>query len=90
MKQYSKNYEIKNRAKDYLQGKYKAAVLLCFLNVLIPEAARTVINMLLAPFIPAVNLENGISAAAFLPAFASDAVIQLIASSVLGFIPLMT
>lgn len=84
MKQYSKNYEIKNRAKDYLQGRYKAAVLLCFLNVLIPEAARSFINILLAPFIPAVNLENGISAAAFLPAFASDAVIQIIASSVLG------
>lgn len=84
MKQYSKNYEIKNRAKDSLQGKYKSAILLCFLNVLIPGAARTMINMLLSPFIPAVNLENGISIAAFLPAFASDAVVQIIASSALG------
>lgn len=46
MKQYKKPYELKNLAKDKLQGKYGAAVLILFLYSLITTSASLFITML--------------------------------------------
>ncbi|MCM1540228.1 MAG: DUF975 family protein [Blautia sp.] len=46
MKQYKKPYELKNLAKDKLQGKYGAAVLILFLYSLITNCASLFISML--------------------------------------------
>lgn len=44
MKQYQKNYQIRNRAKDMMEGKYGSAVLLLFLSALISGAVQLFIN----------------------------------------------
>lgn len=49
MKQYAKSYELKNRAKDKLGGKYTSAILLSFLGTLIPAAIRMLGNIVFAP-----------------------------------------
>lgn len=46
MKQYKKPYELKNLAKDKLQGKYGTAVLILFLYSLITNGTTLFINML--------------------------------------------
>lgn len=46
MKQYKKPYELKNLAKDKLQGKYGAAVLILFLYSLITGGASLFITLL--------------------------------------------
>lgn len=46
MKRYKKPYELKNLAKDTLQGKYGAAVLILFLYSLITNGASLFINLL--------------------------------------------
>lgn len=46
MKQYKKPYELKNLAKDKLQGKYGAAVLILFLYSLITTSVSLFITML--------------------------------------------
>lgn len=46
MKQYKKPYELKNLAKDKLQGKYGAAVLILFLHSLITSGVSLFITML--------------------------------------------
>ncbi len=45
MKQYKKTYELKNLAKDKLQGKYGGAVLILFLNSLITGGVSMFISM---------------------------------------------
>ncbi len=44
MKQYKKNYELKNAAKDILDGKYGGAVLIFFLSALISGIVRLFIS----------------------------------------------
>lgn len=46
MKQYKKTYELKNMAKDRLQGKYGAAVLILFLYSLITHGVSLFISMI--------------------------------------------
>lgn len=46
MKQYKKSFELKNMAKDKLQGKYGAAVLILFLYSLITNGVSLFISML--------------------------------------------
>lgn len=46
MKQYKKPYELKNMAKDKLQGKYGAAILILFLYSLITGSVSLFINLL--------------------------------------------
>lgn len=46
MKQYKKPYELKNLAKDKLQGRYGAAILILFLNSVITNGVTMFISML--------------------------------------------
>lgn len=82
MKQYAKGYELKNKAKDTLGGKYKTAVPVCLLSVLLPAAARLFVNLFLAPFLP--QLADLGSPTALLCSYAFEIVLSLLLSSVLG------
>lgn len=44
MKQYKKNYELKNTAKDRLEGRYGGAILILFLSAVVSWVARLFIN----------------------------------------------
>ena len=44
MKQYKKNYELKNTAKDRLEGRYGGAILIFFLSAVVSWVARLFIN----------------------------------------------
>lgn len=44
MKQYKKNYELKNTAKDRLEGKYRGAMLILLLSFIISWFARLIIH----------------------------------------------
>lgn len=68
MKQYKKNYELKNAAKDKLEGKYGGAILILLLNQVIAWFAGRLINSLKANTIhsvyamsSSVNAAEGVS-----------------------------
>lgn len=76
MNQYKKRYELKNWAKDLLDGKYGSAVLICFLSSLISFGLTILANS----FIP-------ISAPTFLN-YIGLGIASLILSTVLGILDL--
>lgn len=82
MKQYAKGYELKNKAKDNLGGKYRLAVPVCLLSVLIPGGARLLVNLFLSPFLP--QLTDLGSTAALLSSYAFAIVLSLLLTAVLG------
>ena len=61
MKQYKKCYELKNAAKDKLDGKYSLAVLVCFMSVSIEYA----VSFLIGEFLPSPIRASGISISAY-------------------------
>lgn len=82
MKQYAKSYELKNKAKDMLGGKYGTAVLVSFLAALIPGAVRMLVNLLFSPFMPSAS---DIGNPAFLiPSYLFSMILSLVLSIVLG------
>ncbi len=82
MKQYAKGYELKNKAKDTLGGKYRTAVLFCLLGVLFPAVARLFVNAFLSPLLP--QLTDLGNTTALLSSYAFAIVLSLLMSSVLG------
>ncbi len=80
MKPYKKTYELKNAAKDTLDGKYKTAVLLCFLSFLITEGVSGFVDL----FLPPAMLPEGIS----IPACVIQCIASLLLSWVLGVLQL--
>lgn len=82
MKQYAKSYELKNKAKDKLGGKYGIAVLFCFLSSLIPGAIRMFANLFFSPFLPSVT-DVG-NAGALVPDYIFFVLSSLLLSIVLG------
>lgn len=59
MKQYKKNYELKNAAKDRLEGKYKGAILILFLNSLILWVAEYLIKSIEASTLSSIYSRAG-------------------------------
>lgn len=59
MKQYKKNYELKNTAKDRLEGKYGGAILIMFLSTVISWIARLFINSVANSTARSVYAMNG-------------------------------
>jgi len=59
MKQYKKNFELKNTAKDTLNGKYTGAVLLDVLYALISWAAQFLINTVAITTMNTVYFQTG-------------------------------
>lgn len=82
MKQYAKSYELKNKAKDKLGGKYGSAILVSFLGTLIPGTIRMFVNMLFSPFMPTVAAIG--NPAALIPSYLFSIILSLILSIVLG------
>lgn len=83
MKQYKKSYELKNAAKDMLDGKYGGAVLILFLSFLISQAAQLFINMVASTTMNTVYFTTGSAGAASAVSFLFDLVL-LAAGIVLG------
>lgn len=82
MKQYAKSYELKNKAKDKLGGKYGTAILVTFLGMLIPGAIRMFVSLFLSPFMPsAAGIGN---MASLIPSYIFSIVLSLVLSIVLG------
>lgn len=82
MKQYAKSYELKNKAKDKLGGKYGVAVLVSFLGMLIPGAVRMFVNLILSPFMPSLNDIGNMSS--LIPSYIFSILLSLVLSIVLG------
>lgn len=76
MKQYKKNYELKNAAKDKLDGKYGAAVMVCLLSFLIINGATNLVDY----YMPAAVLSTGPS----IPAYIARGVASLFLNWILG------
>ncbi len=82
MKQYKKSYELKNAAKDKLDGKYSGAVLIVFLSALISWAVQLFIDTVAVTTINSVFATTGSAAAANTISFVFDALL-LIANIIL-------
>ncbi|WP_251208949.1 DUF975 family protein [Acetatifactor aquisgranensis] len=83
MKQYKKNYELKNTAKDRLEGKYGGAILILFLNFVISWMARLFINSIAGSTMNSVYAISGSVTAARTVSFLFDAIL-LAANILLG------
>ena len=82
MKQYKKCYELKNTAKDKLEGKYFLAVTICFMSVAIEYAVTLFIGLVL----PNPIRSTGVS----VPAYVVNGIFSLALSWVLGVMRLGT
>ncbi len=83
MKQYKKNYELKNTAKDKLDGKYGGAVLIFLLSVLITEVTSLFISSIATTTVNTVYFSTGSLSASTAISFVFD-LILLVAKVVLG------
>lgn len=83
MKQYKKNYEIKNAAKDRLEGKYGGAILILLLNVIISWITRLLINNVATTTMNSVYAMSGSMNAALTVSFLFDGLL-LVANIILG------
>ena len=83
MKRYKKNYELKNTAKDKLDGKYGGAVLIFFLSALISQITRLFISSIGAATMNTIYFSTGSESASTAVSFVFD-LILLAANVVLG------
>lgn len=88
MRQYSKSRKLKDRAKDSLRGKYRAAVSLYLLSTLISYSAGLLADMIVYPLLPRVNLSEGFSAALLIPGYLITGVSSFLLSLVTGVLQL--
>lgn len=77
MTQYKKNYELKNAAKDKLDGKYGKAMLLFLLSSLISGTVTLFINSVASATMSSVFLQSGNMTAANIISLAFDAILVL-------------
>ena len=85
MKRYKENYELKNSAKDTLDGKYGGAVLIIFLSALISQTARFFISSIAVTTMNTVYYSTGSESVSTAISFVFD-LILLAANVVLGYI----
>lgn len=83
MKQYKKIYELKNAAKDKLEGKYGGAILILFLSALISGVLRLSINTMGSATMSTVYAMTGSLATVTALSFVFDALL-LLAAVLLG------
>ena len=83
MKRYKENYELKNSAKDTLDGKYGGAVLIIFLSALISQTARFFISSIAVTTMNTVYYSTGSESVSTAISFVFD-LILLAANVVLG------
>lgn len=73
MKRYKKCYELKNEAKDKLDGKYYLCIMVCLTNVVI----QYIVTLFLSAFLPSLN---GVS----VPVYIMHGIASLLITWVLG------
>lgn len=83
MKQYKKNYEIKNRAKDRLEGRYGGAIRILFLSTAISWMVRLIIRTVAGNTMNSVYAMTSSSSAATVISFVFDGLL-LFAGIILG------
>lgn len=83
MKQYKKNFQLKNTAKDKLEGKYVSTILLFILNALIIGIVHMIINSIRTNTVNSIYAATGSSAAFTVMSYVFD-VLLLIADIILG------
>lgn len=83
MKQYKKNYEIKNAAKDKLEGRYGGAMLILLINVAISWIVRLLVNNVASSTMNSVYTMSGSMNAAMAVSFLFDGLL-LAANIILG------
>ena len=82
MKQYKKSYELKNIAKNKLDGKYLPAVTICFMSV----AIEYTVSILIGGYLPNPIRSAGVS----VPAYLVNNIFSLVLSWLLGVMRLGT
>lgn len=83
MKQYKKNYELKNKAKDRLEGKYGGAMRILLLSAVISWVVRLAINNIAGNTMSSVYARTNSQSAATAVSFVFDGLL-LFASILLG------
>lgn len=83
MKQYRKNYELKNKAKDRLEGKYGGTIRILLLSAVISWMVRLVINTVSGNTMASVYAMTNSMDAATAISFVFDALL-LLANIILG------
>ena len=83
MKQYKKNYELKNTAKDKMEGRYPRSILILLLSTLISGSVRLSINSVCSATMNSVYAMTGSMDAATAISFLFDALL-LLAGILLG------
>ncbi len=75
MKQYKKTYELKNIAKDRLDGKYTNAILIFFLNTIIAGAVHLFISTVASTTINTIYFSTGSESASTVISFLFDLIL---------------
>lgn len=91
MTQYSRLYQLKDKAKDMLRGKYRPAIYLCVLSALISMSARLFVDDCIQPLLPtASSFSGGFSPSGLLPSFFLSSVASFLLTTLLGIFKLGT
>ena len=75
MKQYKKGFELKNAAKDKMEGKYSGSILIILLSALISGMVRLSINSVCGTTMNTVYAMTGSAGAATAVSFLFDALL---------------
>lgn len=89
MTQYSRCYQLKDRAKDALRGKYRPAMYLCVLSALISMSASLFVDDCMQSLLPAVpGLSDGFTPWKLLPSFLLSSAASFLLNTLLGIFQL--
>lgn len=91
MTQYSKRYQLKDKAKDMLRGQYRPAIYLCVLSALISMGARLFVDDCIQPLLPnASSFSDGFTPSDLLPSFFLSSAASFLLTTLLGIFKLGT
>lgn len=91
MTQYSRCYQLKDKAKDMLRGKYRPAMYLCVLSTLISMSARLFVDDCMQPLLSAVSgLSDELTPWSLLPSFFLSSAASFLLTTLLGIFRLGT
>lgn len=86
MTQYLKCYELKDKAKDKLRGKYRQAIAFFLFNMIIHQTVNLMFDGILSGMLPTVNITENFHIYALLPRFTFTLLATFVISSILGIL----
>lgn len=86
MTQYLKGYELKDKAKDKLRGKYRLAITFFLFQMLLHQTVNLMFDGILSQMLPTIDVSKGFSAVTLLPRFIVTLLSTFIISSILGIL----